>query len=93
MATTLKLPADLKERISRVVEGTGQTAHAFMVDAIRAQTDRAERQRDFTAAALEARQEFARTGSGYAMEEVHQYVRARAAGKKATKPKLKRWRA
>jgi predicted transcriptional regulator len=93
MATTLKLPPDLKDRISKVVEGTGKTAHAFMVDAIRAQTERAERQRDFTAAALAARDEFARTGTGYAMEEVHGYVKARAAGKKSAKPKPKRWRA
>ena len=93
MATTLKLPPDLKDRIAKVVEGTGQTAHAFMVDAIRAQTERAERRREFTAAALAARDEFARTGTGYAMEDVHAYVKARAAGKKAPKPKLKRWRA
>ena len=93
MATTLKLPPDLKDRIAKVVEGTGQTAHAFMVDAIRAQTERAERRRAFTSAALAAREEFARTGAGYAMEEVHAHVRARAAGKKTAKPKLKRWRA
>lgn len=93
MATTLKLPPDLKDRISKVVEGTGQTAHAFMVDAIRAQTERAERRREFTAAALAAREEFARTGTGYAMDDVHAYVKARAAGKKTPKPKLKRWRA
>ena len=86
MTTTLKLPPDLKDRIAKLVEGTGQTSHAFMVDAIRAQTDRAERHRDFTEAALAAREEFARTGKGYAMEEAHEYVKARAAGKKAVKP-------
>jgi predicted transcriptional regulator len=93
MATTLKLAADLKERISKVVEGTGQTAHAFMLDAIRAQIDRAERRRDFTAAAVAAREEFARTGTAYALQDVHRYVKARTAGKKAAKPKSKRWRA
>ena len=91
MATTLKLPPDLKERISRVVHGTGQTAHAFMLEAIRAQTERAERHQDFTAAALKAREEFARTGTAYAMEEVHAYVKARASGTKPAKPKLRRW--
>ena len=92
MATTLKLPDDLKQRIAKVVEGTGQTSHAFMLDAIRTQTERAERHRNFTHAALAARDEFARTGVGYAMEDVHAYVKARAAGKKASKPKPKRWR-
>ena len=93
MATTLKLPPDLKERISKVVEGTGQTAHAFMLDAIRAQTERAERRRDFTASALAAREEFARTGTGYAMDDVHSYLKDRAVGKKGVKPKSRRWRA
>lgn len=93
MATTLKLPEDLKNRIARVVEGTGQTAHAFMLDAIRAQTERAERRRKFTDAALAARDEFERTGTGYAMEDVHAYIKARTLGKKAARPKPKRWRA
>lgn len=93
MATTIKLPPDLKDRISKVVEGTGQTAHGFMVEAIREQTERAEKRRDFTAAALAARKEFARSGVGYAMEDVHAYVKTRAAGKKAAKPKPRRWRA
>lgn len=93
MATTLKLPADLKDRISKLVKRTGQSAHGFMLDAVRNETERAERRRDFTEAALAARHEFARTGVGYAMEEVHPYIKARAAGKKARKPKTKRWRA
>jgi predicted transcriptional regulator len=93
MATTLKLPPELKNRIAKVVSGTGQTPHAFMVDAIRAQTERAERMRAFTAAAIAARDEFARTGIGYPMEDIHEYVKARAAGKKARKPKPRRWRA
>ena len=93
MATTLKLPPDLKERVSKVVEGTDQTAHAFMVDAIRQQTEYAEKRREFLAAAQAAREEFDRSGLVYAMEDMHSYVRARAAGGKVRKPKLKRWRA
>ena len=79
MATTLKLPPDLKDRISKVIEGTGQTAHAFMIDAIRAQPENAEKRRAFTAAALAARQEFAHTGVAYAMEDVHRYIKAKCA--------------
>src|SRR5690349_22726355 len=92
VATTLKLPPELKHRIAKVINGTGQTAHAFMADAIRAQTERAEKRRAFTADALAARDEFALTRIGYAMEDVHGYVNARAAGKKVRKPKAKRWR-
>lgn len=93
MATTLKLPPELKERIGKVVKDTGQTAHAFMVDAIRRQTENAEKRREFVAAADAAREEFERTGMAYAMEDVHAYIRAKAMGKKARRPKAKRWRA
>jgi predicted transcriptional regulator len=37
-ATTIKLPPELKDRIAAVVEGTGKSAHAFMVEAIEHQT-------------------------------------------------------
>ena len=93
MATTLKLPPDLKDRISRVIAGTGQTAHAFMVDAIRTQTECAERHREFVAAAMAAREEFVSSRIGYAMEDIHPYIKMRAEGKKARKPKPRRWRA
>ena len=93
MATTLKLPPELKDRISKVIEGTGQTAHAFMIDAIRSQTENAEKHREFTSAALAARKAFARTGAAYAMEDIHPYIKQRAAGRKTTKPKPRRWRA
>ena len=93
MSTTIKLPPELKDRISKVVEGTGQTAHAFMLDAIRTQTELAEKHREFIETAIVAREEFARSGTGYAMEEVHAYIRNRAAGKKGRKPKPRRWRA
>jgi predicted transcriptional regulator len=36
--TTLKLSEELGRRVAAVVEGTGQSAHAFMVEAIERQT-------------------------------------------------------
>ena len=89
--TTLKLPEELKERIADVVDGTGKSAHAFMVEAIEEQTRRAEQRKQFVHEALAADREFARTGKGYALEEVRTYLLARAAGKRARKPRLKRW--
>lgn len=92
MATTLKLSPELKERIAKVVEGTGQSAHAFMVDAIQRQTESAEKRRQLVAAARAAREEFDRTGLAYDWNEVRDYQRAKLQGKKAPKPKLKSWR-
>ena len=89
MATTLKLPPELKQRIARVVEGTGQTPHAFMVDAIRRQTENAEKRREFVATARAAREEFERAGVAYDWTEVRDYYRAKLQGRRAPKPRLR----
>jgi predicted transcriptional regulator len=90
--TTLKLPAELKERIATVVDGTGKTAHAFMVEAIEQQTTLAEQRRSFVADALKAREHALRTGKAYSLEDVKRYYTARLSGKPARRPRLKRWR-
>jgi predicted transcriptional regulator len=85
MAVTLKLPPELKERVASVVKGTEKSAHAFMVEAIEQQTSLAEKRRNFVAAV--------RTGMAYTLEDVKADYAARAAGGKAKRPRLKRWRA
>ena len=90
--TTLKLPVELKERVASVIEGTGKSAHAFMVEAIEEQTRRAELRKDFVADALKARKHALQTGKAYTLEDVKRYYAARAAGKPARRPRLKRWR-
>jgi len=90
--TTLKLPDELKDRIADVVDGTGKTAHAFMVEAIEKQTRLAEQRKNFVADALRARGHAMRTGKAYAFEDVKSFYTARLAGKPAKRPRLKRWR-
>ena len=41
----LDLPVELKRRIAALVRGTGKTPHAFMVEAIEAETRLAEQRR------------------------------------------------
>ena len=91
MATSIKLPEDLKRRVSRVVKDTEQSAHAFMVEAIRQETERAEKRRRFLADAYGARAEFRRSGTGYALAEVKAHYRARLQGRRSRKPKLRSW--
>jgi plasmid stabilization system protein ParE len=67
-ATTLKLPAELKERIATLIEGSGKSMHAFLLEAVEVQTRQAERRQRFVADALEARADALRTGSGYGKE-------------------------
>ena len=89
--TTLKLTSELKERIEAVVRETGQSAHAFMIEAIERETRLAEQRRELVDAALESRADFARTGAGHDATEVHAYLAARARGKRAARPKVKHW--
>ena len=91
MATSIKLPEDLKKRVARVVKDTGQSAHAFMIDAIRQETERAEKRREMLADAYAARAEFQRSGAGYALAEVKAHYRAKLQGKRSRKPKLRPW--
>lgn len=86
--TTLKLPEDLKKRIAPLAESAGKTPHAWMVEAIETQAALAEKRSAFVADALAAKEEVERTGLVYRAEDVHRYIRARAAGKKAQRPKL-----
>jgi predicted transcriptional regulator len=92
MATSLKLSPKLKARIAKVVKGTDKSPHAFMLEAIEHETERAELRKRFMADALKAEKEYERTGLAYDADEVHAYVKALARGHKATPPKAKLWR-
>jgi len=91
MATSIKLPEDLKKRVARVVKDTAQSAHAFMVEAIRQETERAEKRRGFLADAYAAHAEFRRSGRGYALADVKAHYRAKLQGRRTRKPKLRSW--
>lgn len=91
-ATSLKLPAALKARIDGVAKASGLTPHAFMVEALERETERAERYESFVEEALQADREMNKTGRYYAADDVFRYAEARAAGKPAKRPRLRTWR-
>jgi len=91
--TSLKLPEDVKQLAVTAAKHQGITVHSFMVEAIRTVATAAERRAVFVADALAAEADFLRTGKGYDASEVHEYIRLRAHGKKAVRPKAKSWRA
>ena len=90
--TSLKLPEDVKELAVAAARLQGVSPHAFMVDAIRSAATAAEQRAGFVAQARAAKAELLRTGKGYAADDVHAYLRLRATGKPAPKPKAKPWR-
>jgi predicted transcriptional regulator len=90
--TTLKLSDELKARVAKLVDGTDKSAHAFMIEAIANETQRAELRRRFVADALAAEREVIRSGKTYAAEEVFAFVEAKAKGKRIRKPAARSWR-
>ena len=86
-STTLKLPEALKARIVKLAEAAGRTPHAFMIEALEAHTTAAELRREFIASAVAAEREVEQYGITYSADEVHRYIRARLAGKRARHPK------
>ena len=89
-STTLKLPDELKQRIARVAEASGQSPHAFMVEAIEAQTALAERRRRFIASAIDAEREVARFGIVYDGDEVLSYLQSRLTGQPSRRPRRRK---
>ena len=93
MATTsLKLPDDVKQLAMLAARDQGITPHAFMVDAIRAAALAARQRASFVSDALASQEEAIGSGKGYAAEDVHTYLRDRAQGKPARKPRVRPWR-
>ena len=85
--TTIKIPEKLKSRIAALAKAAGKTAHAFMLDAFESQADFAEQRKKFVATARSAEQEVAAYGLVHDADEVFAYMKAKAAGKKARRPK------
>jgi predicted transcriptional regulator len=85
--TTLKLPDELKERIVSAAEAAGKSPHAFMIEALAAQTALAERRRAFVESAQVAEQEVAEYGLVYDADEVFSYLQDKLSGKRAKRPK------
>ena len=85
--TTLKLPDELKSRISVLAGEAGVTPHAFMIEALQLQTTLAERRRAFVSSAVIAEQEVARYGLVFDADEVFSYLKAKVDGKPVKRPK------
>ncbi|PWT75207.1 MAG: hypothetical protein C5B46_02895 [Proteobacteria bacterium] len=92
IATSLKLPEELKARVEAVAGAAGKSPHAFMIEAIERETARAERFDAFIDEALLAEQEMEESGLYYAAEDVFRYAIARAEGRPTRRPKPKSWR-
>lgn len=86
-STTLKLPPQLKSRVTALAKQTGRTPHGLMIEALERQIAHEERMRAFVKEAVEADKEIDRTGEVYASKDVHDWLMRLAANRKAKRPK------
>lgn len=85
--TTLKVPDELRARLTAQAEAEGVSTHAYMLEALKEKADRADRRTEYLDAGANALEEYERTGIAYAMEDVERYILGVAAGKTPRRPK------
>jgi predicted transcriptional regulator len=88
--TTLKLPDELKARIASAAQASGKAPHAFMVQALTAQTTLFERRQSFIQSAVDAEQEVNEHGLVYEVDEVFSFLQATLDSKQTEWPELKK---
>ena len=77
-ATSVKLPAALKERIDDAAQKEGLSAHAFMVKTLAEATERSRLREQFANDAEQALREVEDSGLAYPLNDVQTYFAARA---------------
>lgn len=92
-ATSLKLPDELKRRIERLAGSANKTPHAFMVDVLSQEADRAELREQFAADATASEKEVMKSGKAVPLGTAFDYLEGRIAGKSARRPRGRAWRA
>ena len=86
--TSVKLDAEMKERIERIAEAKERSAHWIMKRAIEEFVDREEKRAQFLKDAEESWEEYQSTGLHVTFDEVDQWLGKLARGEKARPPKL-----
>jgi predicted transcriptional regulator len=88
--TTIRLPEDLKARVTVAAKRAGTTAHNFILEAIAEKADQAARRGDFNDLADARYANIATTGKTISWNEMRGYLEARLAGKTAMRPVAKK---
>ncbi len=87
MAVSLRVPEDVKKRIAKLAKAQDLTPHGFMLEAIREKLEAEEARAAFHADAKRRLARMKKTGAGIPAEEVFDYLKQRAGGRTAERPK------
>lgn len=88
--TTIRLPDDLKARVSAAAKRAGKTAHSFILEAITEKTAQDESRADFVAEAEERYANVIATGKTIPWPEMREYLKEKVAGQDATLPSARK---
>ena len=84
--TTIRIPDDLKARVSAAAGRAGTTAHNFILEAIAEKAEQAERRAEFLAEAEERYARIVETGKTIPWSEMRSYLEGRVVGKAVQRP-------
>lgn len=88
--TTIRLPDELKARVSKAAKRAGTTSHSFILEAIAEKTARAEQRADFDSVAEQRFSRLLETGQTIPWDEMRAYLETRAKGKTARQPSARK---
>jgi predicted transcriptional regulator len=84
--TTIRMPEELKARVSKVVKRADTTTHSFILEAIAEKVGMEEQRIDFNRVADERFASIAATGKSIPWPAMREYLQGRTEGKKARRP-------
>ena len=88
--TTVRLPDDLKEKLSRAAKLAGTTPHNFILEAIAEKAELAERRNDFLNVAESRYAAIVASGKTIPWTDIQRYLNDKAVGKKVDRPAAKK---
>lgn len=88
IATSLKLPAELKAAIDADARRLGLSSHAYMIRTLSEAAERSRQREQFTQDALTAERDMLGRGA-YTLDEAQTYFAARARGEPVQRPPLR----
>jgi predicted transcriptional regulator len=86
VATSIKLPSELKARIQRLADLSHRSAHCVMIQALEREVAREERLYAFVQEALRSDRHIEEGGGIYRAEDVHEWLRRLADGESVERP-------
>jgi predicted DNA-binding protein len=84
--TTIRLPADLKERVAAAAQRQGKTAHGYIIEAIAEKAEADLRRLAFEAEAEARYARIAENGKTVGWPEMRKYLEARLSDQPARRP-------